>query len=161
MTYEPPPALVICEPGQAIKRFRSAEACEREARWYRRLPDFCPELIAVDGPDLVTRRYPTAWELRDTWRDPMALYDLLLALNSRGVQHRDVHLRNIVVTPAGPLLIDWFTAIEAYCPVSYDLYGEAAGLDKPAGHVDYQCWTTANRWSIREAWGVDVPTAMA
>lgn len=160
MTLWPPIALVHVEPKVVLKRFRSAEQCRIEAQWYERFPQFCPELVDVDGPDLVTRRYPVAWESPE-WRDADALFDLLLAVNSHGVQHRDVHLRNIVLAPDGPRLIDWYTATEAYCPMSYDLYGEKAGLDKPRGHVDYQCWTTPNQWSIREAWGVDVPTAMA
>ena len=162
MTYVQP-AAVVHRDGSGIfviKRFRSSEECEREARWYRMLPEFCPELLAQEGPDLVTRRHPTAWETPE-WRDPMALFDLILAVNSHGVQHRDVHLRNIVLVDGSPRLIDWYTAVQAPCPVSYDLYGEAAGLEKPAGHVDYQCWTTPNRWSVREAWGVDVSTAVA
>lgn len=156
MSLWPPIAVVHLEPDVVLKRFRSAEDCELEARWYERLPDFCPELVGVDGPDLITRRHPVAWEVPE-WRDADALYELLRAVNSTGVQHRDVHLRNVVLTPEGPRLIDWYTAIHAPGPVSYDLYGERSGLDKPNGHVDYQCWTTPNRWSIREAWGIDVP----
>lgn len=160
MTYQAPIAVVHENPAIVIKRFRTPEDCETEARWYRLLPDFCPELIAQDGVDLVTRRHPVAWH-EPEWRDAGALFDLLLAVNSHGVQHRDVHLRNIVLDADDrPLLIDWYTAIEAHCPISYDLYGEMSGLPKPEDHVDFQCWTTENRWSIREAWGIDVPTPM-
>jgi hypothetical protein len=161
LTYVQPKALIHCEDSgtYVVKRFVSADACEVEARWYRKLPDLCPELIAQEGPDLVTRRHPTAWDT-PAWRDPMALFDLILAVNSHGVQHRDVHLRNIVLVDGSPRLIDWFTAIEAPVPVSYDLYGSASLLPRPEGHVDYQCWTTPNKWSIREAWGVDVPTCV-
>lgn len=153
----PPIALVHFEPQIVLKRFRSAEQCAIEAQWYERYPQFCPELVDIDGPDLTTRRYAVAWETPE-WKDADALAGLLLELHSAGVHHRDVHLRNIVLTPEGPRLIDWYTAVEVPGCASYDLYGEAAGLDKPRGHIDYQCWTTPNRWSIREAWGIDVPT---
>lgn len=160
MSLWPPIALVHVTSTTVLKRFRSPEDCEIEARWYRRFPDFCAELVEVDGPDLVTRRYPVAWETPE-WRDADALYRLLLDLGAAGVHHRDVHLRNIVLDAGRPRLIDWYTAIEAPGRPSYDLYGEDAGLERPPGHVDYQCWTTPNRWSIKEAWGVDVPTDVA
>ena len=160
MTLWPPIALVHFEPQVVLKRFRTADDCETEAQWYRRYPQFCPELVDVDGPDLVTRRLPVAWETPE-WRDTNALVDLLLNLAACGVHHRDVHLRNIVLDAGRPLLIDWYTATEAIDRPSYDLYGEAAGLARPEGHIDYQSWSTKNRWSIEEAWGVDVSTAVA
>lgn len=156
MTYVPPSALVHVMEDVVVKRFHSSAGCEGEAQWYRRYPGFCPELVAVDGPDLVTRRYPVAWDV-PSWRDAKALYRLLSELGAAGVHHRDVHLRNIVIVDGAPRLIDWVTAVEAPGRVSYDLYGEAAGIERPPGHVTYQCWTAPNRWSIREAWGVDVP----
>lgn len=158
MTYKAPVALIYHDVGarHVIKRFRSTDEREIESRWYELLPDFCPELIAVDGPDMVTRHYPVAWD-NPEWRDPAAIADLLRRLSKRGIHHRDVHLRNIVLKDGRPLLIDWYTAVCAPSCVSYDLYGEESGLSKPAGHIDFQCWTTANRWSIKEAWDVDIP----
>lgn len=157
--FVPPPALVHVMDEVVVKRFRSPGEREVEGRWYRRYPGWCPELVAADGPDLVTRRHPVAWEVPE-WRDAKALFRLLVGLSAAGVHHRDVHLRNVVLVDGKPRLIDWATAVEAPGRVSYDLYGSTSGLDRPPGHVDYQCWTTPNRWSVREAWGVDVPAAV-
>lgn len=153
MTYRPRPGIVHLERDFAIKRFRSAQECETEARWFRRFPWAAPELVVQDGPDMMTRRYPVAWETSE-WRDAHALKALILRLFAEGVHHRDVHLRNIVLRDGQPLLIDWYTAIDHPSPVSYDLYGRRAALPKPEGHIDHQCWDTPNPYSIKEAWGV-------
>lgn len=153
--YMPPSAVVRVEADLVIKRFRSPEDCAVEARWFRRLPQFCPELIAHDGVDLVTRRHDVAWET-PSWRDPEALVKLVMAVHAEGVHHRDVHLRNIVLRDGEPLLIDWYTAVECVQAEPYDLYGERSGVPKPERHLDFQCWDTPNPYSIREAWGIEL-----
>lgn len=153
--YVSPISLVHIEEDQVIKRFRSAEECAMEARWYRRFPEFSPEVVAHDGVDLVTRRYPVAWDTPE-WRDAEAIVELLRAVHEHGVHHRDVHLRNIVLREGKPILIDWFTAMECQQAISYDLYGEGSLLPKPERHLDYQSWDTPNPFSIKRAWGIEL-----
>jgi len=158
--YVAPISIVHCENDHVIKRFRTPEDCALEARWYRRVPHLCPELIAVDGTDLVTKRYPVAWETPE-WRDVDALLRLLRAVEAEGLHHRDAHLRNIVLRDGEPLLIDWYTAMECPQARSYDLFGEASLLPKPERHLDFQSWDTPNPYSIKEAWGVPLSAVVA
>lgn len=157
MSYVAPPSVVKLCAEIVIKRYRDSGLCEQEARWYRTVPWACPDVIAIDGPDLVTKRYKTAWETPQ-WRDPQAIVDLLTKVHEAGIAHRDVHLRNIVIVDGKPRLIDWFTAMYHEGGVSYDLHGEPAGLERPLGHLDYQSWNTPNPFSIKEAWGVELST---
>ena len=160
MIYIAPISIVHIEKDHVIKRFRSPEECALEARWYHRFPQFCPELLAHDACDLVTQRYDVAWET-PAWRDAQALVDLCQALFAQGVHHRDIHLRNILIKEGRPLLIDWFTAVEApHARCSYDLFGEISCVPKPERHLDFQCWDTPNQFSIKEAWGVDLPATV-
>lgn len=160
MMYVGPLAVIRKETDYVIKRFRSSEECAMEARWYRRFPQFCPELLAQDTCDLVTRRHDVAWET-PAWRDVNALVELIRAVHAEGVHHRDFHLNNVVIRDGRPLLIDWFTAIEApNASCAYDFYGEISGVPKPERHLDFQCWDTPNPYSIKEAWGVDLPAVV-
>lgn len=67
---------------------------------------------------------------------------------------------NIVLTPDGPRLIDWETAIRTRGR-SYDLHGPATGTPVPAIHAalpNYvMWWNSPHRHSIRNRWGCDVP----
>jgi hypothetical protein len=155
MTYIAPPSIVKLGAEIVIKRFRDAGLCEQEVRWYRTVPWACPELLLVDGLDMVTKRYPVAWETPG-WCDPPAVASLLKRVHQAGIAHRDVHLRNVVLKNGQPLLIDWFTAMYHQGGLSYDLFGEASGLPRPDGHLDFQSWNTNNPFSMKEAWGVDL-----
>lgn len=138
-----------------VKRYATAAEAAAEAAWYERLPWAGPRLLGVDGPQLVLETRPAACAVMG-WRPAVELRELLLAIHAEGVHHRDVHVRNIVQGPDGrPLLIDWETAIQQPCPLSYDLHGpEASGVPVPAIHegLTPQWWGSDQKMSIRMCW---------
>lgn len=148
---------------RTMKRYRSPAAAHAEAAWYQRVPWAAPRLLDVDGATLVLETLPVALRLPG-WRPAAALRDLLLRLHAEGVHHRDVHVRNVVRGPSGPLLIDWEAAICQPSTLSYDLYGpDASGVPVPEIHAQHipQWWGSQQRMSIKSQWGCDVPAEAA
>jgi hypothetical protein len=152
-------ATVRIGPKRAVKRYATPAEAEAEAAWYQRVPWAAPKLLDVIGSTLVIQTHPVAYH-HPKWRPAQALYELLTALHAEGIHHRDVHVKNIVASHNGPLLIDWETALHHPTPVSYDLYGpDASGIPAPKIHDGYepQWWGSKQRMSIRNRWECHVP----
>lgn len=152
-------ALIRVGPAHTLKQYATTIEAEAEAAWYQRVPWAAPKLLDLDGPTLTIETLPVATRLPH-WRPSQALFELLTALHNEGVHHRDVHVKNIVKGPEGPLLIDWETAIDHPSPVSYDLYGpDASGIPAPEIHDGFQpqFWESTQCMSIRNRWECHVP----
>lgn len=152
-------ALVRVGPVHTTKQYATAAEAEAEAAWYQLVPWAAPRLIDLDGPTLTIQTHPVATSIPH-WRPAQALFELLTRLHAEGIHHRDVHVRNIVKGPHGPLLIDWETALHQPSPVSYDLYGpDASGIPAPPIHDGYtpQWWGSTQRMSISNRWECHVP----
>ncbi|MEV6332188.1 phosphotransferase [Streptomyces sp. NPDC051909] len=108
--------------GRVLRRYRDGGDAGREARIMRELAAHGYPVPAVDraeGPDLVMERLtgPTLLDAAVTGTvTPEAagalLADLLVRLHATPWIHLDLHPGNVVLTPAGPVVIDWRTARE-------------------------------------------------
>lgn len=159
-TIRRPRATIRVGPTETVKTFHDPETFCRELGWYLAIPWAVPELVDHDITKLTltVRSYPVAIDLR--WRPVRALYELLKALHDLDLHHRDVHVKNVVRGPQGPLLVDLETMIRQPSELSYDLYGPDSGVPVPEIHQDHypQWWGAKNRMSIGVAWRADVPT---
>lgn len=119
------------------------------ADYYRRLSAIlaAPKVLDVTVDEIVTVKHPllTDWLAGSPSKaalDAMAVQirDLLLMVhNEARLCHRDVHVRNIVLTDDGePLLIDPALGTDSATDLCYDLYGPvASGIDVPNDHVPH------------------------
>ena len=142
-----------------VKEFTDPDSCERERRIYEQFPQFCPRLLDATDSTLTIERLPVAVD-DPTWRPVEATIELLEALNTVGLHHRDAHVKNLVRGPDGPLLIDWETAVVAPGVPSYDLYGpDVSGVPSPTIHKGWpdQYWGTPTRFSFGRWWNHELP----
>lgn len=149
---------------RVVKTFTDPAAAEREVQWYQRVPWAAPRLLDFKNGDTLFLQFLPPARRTPTWRPVEPLYELLQALHREGIHHRDVHPGNIVRGPAGPLLIDWETALHQPSQVSYDLYGpDDSGVPVPDIHAGMapQWWGSHQRMSIRNQWRCDVPAPEA
>jgi aminoglycoside phosphotransferase (APT) family kinase protein len=125
------------EDGTVLRRFREGWPADREAATMTYLAGLgypVPEVVKVSGPDIVMRRIdgPTmvaafATGTLDFDGGQRMLADLharLHALPARdsatdSILHLDLHPENVLMSPDGPVVIDWSNAIEG--PAGYDL----------------------------------------
>ncbi|MEU8620249.1 phosphotransferase [Streptomyces sp. NPDC048623] len=108
--------------GWVLRRYRDGTDAAREARIMRALAAHgfpVPRVARAEGPDLVMERLtgPTLLEAAMTGTTtPEAagalLADLLVRLHATPWIHLDLHPDNVMLTPAGPVVIDWLTARE-------------------------------------------------
>ncbi|WP_159944877.1 MULTISPECIES: phosphotransferase [unclassified Nocardiopsis] len=107
-----------------LRRNRDGRGCAREAALMRHAAAHgfpVPAVHRAEGPDLVMERLhgPTMVSETDPEAAGRTLADLHAALHrlpspsGRGsLLHLDLHPDNIVITPAGPVVIDWTNARE-------------------------------------------------
>jgi aminoglycoside phosphotransferase (APT) family kinase protein len=117
--------------GRVLRRYRTAHRCESEAGLMRHLRQAgypVPEVFGADGRDLVMERLAGPTMLDDLARRPWRVTRharLLADLHNRlhqvaapaglrhpvgpgdRVVHLDLHPGNVMLTPAGPVVIDW------------------------------------------------------
>jgi aminoglycoside phosphotransferase (APT) family kinase protein len=117
--------------GRVLRRYRTAHSCAAEAdlmRYLRQAGYPVPEVFAVSGPDLVMERLEgrdmladlasRPWRVGRHARTLALLHDRLHQITAppglrrpvgRGDQvlHLDLHPGNVVLTPGGPVVIDW------------------------------------------------------
>lgn len=125
--------------------FRDTNARMQAQRYLRRLERACltPEIIELTEQGVRTRR---GLPLAEWWptADPEQLsgmrgrlLQLIEAMHTLGVCHRDLHDRNVVIGPGGrPLAID----LELACDLSpgqrcYDLRGPSDQIPVPVQHI--------------------------
>ena len=128
-------------PGLVLRRYRSRHDVLREAAVMQhvRAAGFpVPELVEASGPDLVMQRVdgPTMladlarrpWRARAHARTLAALHVRLAAVHAPAwleapfgegdvVLHLDLHPDNVILTTAGPVVIDWTNARRGPAPV--------------------------------------------
>ena len=126
--------IYALDAGRVLRRYRTAHRSEAEAglmRYLRQAGYPVPEVFGADGPDLVMERLAGPTMLDDLGRRPWraARHARLLAdLHDRlhqiaapaglrhpaspgdRVVHLDLHPANVMLTPAGPAVIDWSNA---------------------------------------------------
>lgn len=128
---------------QVVKRFTHRDHYLLEVSAYRDFAWAAPRLLLQNDVDLsiVVERLPTAEQLT-WWKPAESLRKLLQRLHDFGVNHRDVHVGNIVCDPVrGPLLIDWELHTRNVGKVSYDLHGpKKSGVQQPAGQRGAPMW---------------------
>ena len=114
-----------------LRRYRNGESAEPEARLMTYVREHgypVPAVRDAAGPDLVMERIdgPTMlrdlarrpWKLRDHARTLIDLHRRLHAIPAPAevrsafgsgdvMVHRDLHPENVMMTPAGPVVIDW------------------------------------------------------
>ena len=125
--------------GTVLRRQRDGRSLESEAAVMRHVAAHgfpCPTLHRVEGPDMVLDRIsgptmtaalladPTTKRLHEAGRQLAALHALLHEVPPliRGVGcllHLDLHPENVLMSSAGPVLIDWTNA--AHGPPEHDL----------------------------------------
>ncbi|WP_370413126.1 phosphotransferase [Streptomyces fradiae] len=106
--------------GRVLRRYRDGGDAAPEARIMRELAAHgypVPAVARAEGPDLLMERLtgPTLLDAAVTGTvTPEAagalLADLLVRLHATPWIHLDLHPGNVVLTPAGPVVIDWRTA---------------------------------------------------
>lgn len=117
----------------------------RSAEFYQRLSAMgaAPEVVEVTDDEIVAMKHRTLTEWltqspSKAEKDKMAakIRDLLRRVHQEGgICHRDIHVRNVVLTDADePLLIDFGLAVESDSELCYDLYGDASGVPIPEAH---------------------------
>lgn len=151
-----------------VKTYRVREQMSPEYDWYMEVSGtFAPRLLDADlrrGQLVIERGLPV---IRPR---PEELYEMLCEMAERGIYHRDVHPGNLVTVGGMLKLIDWETAIRDYRGVpSYDLWGpQLSGIEVPVIHSELRSkrspngysmfWMSDHPASIKNQWGVDVPT---
>jgi aminoglycoside phosphotransferase (APT) family kinase protein len=129
-------AAIVYEYGEGLvlRRYRSDHDCEYEAAVMRHVRSHgypVPEVTAVEGRDLVMQRIDGPTMLRDLGSKPwrlfrhartlaglqQALHDLpapdwLKRKHDTGtsIVHLDLHPDNVMLSPSGPIVIDWSNA---------------------------------------------------
>lgn len=108
--------------GRVLRRYRDGGDAAPEARIMRALAAHgypVPAVARAEGPDLLMERLtgPTLLDaaMAGTVTPEAAgalLADLLVRLHTTPWIHLDLHPGNVVLTPAGPVVIDWRTARE-------------------------------------------------
>ena len=86
---------------RVLRRYAKPRSCAGEAelmRYLRQAGYPVPEVLAVDGRDLVLERLNGPDMLADLIRRPWR------------VLHLDLHPANVMLTPGGPVVIDWTNA---------------------------------------------------
>ena len=120
--------------GRVLRRYRTVHHSEAEAslmRYLRRAGFPVPEVFGVDGADLIMERLAGPTMLDDMARRPWRvagharlladLHDRLHLLTAPAglphpagpgdrVVHLDLHPANVMLTPGGPVVIDWSNA---------------------------------------------------
>jgi len=128
------------------KQFTFEEHYRAELSAYTGLPWATPNLIGYDDTTLTiyTQKLATAEQLT-WWRPQNSLRKLLTRLHEAGVNHRDVHVGNVLCDPhRGPVLIDWEHHTRNVGLVSYDLYGpDKSGVPQPEGQRGGPMWWDA------------------
>ncbi|HEY7628914.1 MAG TPA: aminoglycoside phosphotransferase family protein [Ilumatobacteraceae bacterium] len=130
--------------GTVLRRYRTARHVEHEARLMQWLHDSgypVPRVDRGEGPDLVMERVEGPTMLADLGRRPWGLLtqarlladlqhalgeltapDWLLCSNGvpdgSSVLHLDLHPDNVILSPRGPVVIDWTNASRG--PEGYD-----------------------------------------
>lgn len=132
------------------------ELLQKELHFYQLVPWAAPKLIHAGDDCLIIERLTPASKL-PLWKPIDELYDLLKRIHNAGVNHRDVHIGNIVCHPVdGPLLIDWEHATDQVESESYDLVGPASGVEPLKGHngdPGQPMWIGSDhRLSIKRQW---------
>ena len=121
-------------PGRVLRRSRSARSTETEALTMRHVAAHgypVPEVFDADGPDIVMQRIDGRTMLDDMstrpWsmtamarmlaelierlgRVPLPDHDLPLVGDGGALVHLDLHPGNVMLTAAGPVVIDWSNA---------------------------------------------------
>ncbi|MET9952216.1 phosphotransferase [Streptomyces sp. NPDC006339] len=115
-------ALAGPDEGRVLRRYRDGGDAGREAALMRDLAAAgypVPRVARAEGPDLVMERLsgPTLLDaaVAGTVTPETAgvlLADLLRRLHTTPWIHLDLHPGNVVLAPAGPVVIDWRTARE-------------------------------------------------
>lgn len=129
-----------------VKRHADPVRFAEELRFYLLVPWAAPELHDFGDDWLEIERV----HKRPTAADKPALRALLDALHHEGVNHRDAHIKNIVVhEQRGPLLIDWEAATDRPCTLSYDLHGPQPTCTQPEWQAGPPMWWNADsKWAI-------------
>jgi aminoglycoside phosphotransferase (APT) family kinase protein len=126
--------IYALDAGRVLRRYRTAHRCEAEAglmRYLRQAGYPVPEVFDADGQDLVMERLAGPTMLDDLARRPWRaarharlladLHDRLHQVAAPGglrhpvgpgdrVVHLDLHPANVMLTPGGPVVIDWSNA---------------------------------------------------
>ena len=129
-----------------VKRHADPVRFAEELRFYLLVPWAAPELYDFGDDWLEIERVYG----RPKAADKPALRALLDALHYEGVNHRDAHIKNIVVhEKRGPLLIDWEAATDRPCALSYDLHGPQPSCRQPEWQAGPPMWWHApSKWAI-------------
>lgn len=152
-----PRSFIEVGPEVTIKRFVTPEGAAHELGFYRLVPWACPELLAHDEYSITLRTHEVAFDLPD-WKPWRELRALLQRLHAAGVHHRDLHVKNVLRGPEGPVLIDWECAVVMETDLSYDLSGPGVSkVPVPELHrrlnVTPAWWYSSERHSICNKWG--------
>ena len=145
---------------QVLRRYRTSHSCAGEAdlmRYLRQAGYPVPEVLAVDGRDLVMERLNGPDMLADLMRRPWRAVRhgrVLAGLHNRlhqiaapaglrqpfgpgdRVVHLDLHPANIMLTAGGPVVIDWTNAAAGSAGADValaDLIMASADIDGLAG----------------------------
>ena len=121
-------------PGRVLRRSRSARSTETEALTMRHVAAHgypVPEVFDADGPDIVMQRIDGRTMLDDMSTRPWSMtamarmlaelierlgqvplpdHDLSLVGDRDALVHLDLHPGNVMLTAAGPVVIDWSNA---------------------------------------------------
>lgn len=121
--------------GKVLRRYRTDHDCAYEAAVMRHVHEHgypVPEVFEADGRDIVMQRLEGPTMLSDFSKHPWLLYrhgrtiaDLMKQLHAipapewlnqkhggegRTIVHLDLHPDNVMLTPQGPVVIDWTNA---------------------------------------------------
>ena len=145
---------------RVLRRYRTPYSCAAEAdvmRYLRRAGYPVPAVLAVDGGDLVMERLygrdmladlaSRPWRIARHARVLAALHDQLHQIAApeglpqpfgaaEGILHLDLHPGNVMLTPSGPVVIDWTNA--AAGPAGAD--AAMAYLIMASGDLDAVPW---------------------
>lgn len=151
-------SIVEVGPEFTKKRFSTVEGAAHELSFYQLMPWACPELVDYDDLTLTMRTHEVATDLPD-WRPVKAMRSLLMRVHAVGVHHRDVHVKNVLRGPDGPLLIDWECAVVMPTPLSYDLSGPGVSdVPVPPLHVKMEVqpawWFSTDVDSLHQRWEI-------
>jgi aminoglycoside phosphotransferase (APT) family kinase protein len=140
--------VFVYAPGRVLRRYRNGGDTTREAAVMTYLADQgfpVPEVYRADGPDLVMERVdgPTLLAALTSGEVPMTdgmllLADLVNQLHATPghVLHMDLHPGNVILGPAGPVVVDWRNFREG--DADLDTAMSALILAWAAFHPDYR-----------------------
>lgn len=123
---------------RVLRRYRNGHPVRAEADFMRHVAGFgypVPTVFEVDGPDMVMERLAgqtlaaaaiagevSAAEVGELHADlHRRLHEIPAPSGAPGqvVMHRDLHPENVILTPDGPVVIDWCDAAEG--PPGFDI----------------------------------------